>query len=349
MNYLYSESSTGKKTITLDFSEEIAPVVVGESHPKFDKINDIRMNGTLGDAPESEIRDILRYNSLNAWETEQSSAESVFRMSQIDGMNIDPDIASGLKKILNGYSPNKDEHIQAVLNFVELAEQNSSGIDITEFLRWAMKNGIHLTPDGMVVGYKSLLYVSPNNYDLYFRPGKMSNGDEPRGTAFDILPYDVDIFRPAHRGPGITDGQEWEGYIPMYVGATVEMPRDIVDSDGSTKCSVGLHVGTYEYAEQFNAHRSDNSMALVLVDPRDIVSVPDYAFDKYRVCRYKMIAQDLPGVLDPGMYIPDSYIPEVGSNDDPEPIAGFESDFVPEKKSGSVISALLRILKKVSS
>lgn len=93
------------------------------------------------------------------------------------------------------------------------------------------------------------------------------------------------------------------------------MPRDRVDSNGRVECSVGLHVGTYEYASGYVG----NMMLLVKVNPRDVVSVPDYDFSKLRSCRYTIIAADVPGVLDSKLYIDEEFAPVVSDDDFAKP------------------------------
>jgi hypothetical protein len=52
-------------------------------------------------------------------------------------------------------------------------------------------------------------------------------------------------------------------------------------------CSVGLHVGTYDYASNFTLNVLE-----VHVNPRDVVSVPtDSNWAKVRCCRYVVIKE----------------------------------------------------------
>jgi hypothetical protein len=65
------------------------------------------------------------------------------------------------------------------------------------------------------------------------------------------------------------------------------MARDLVNDDRNSACSVGLHVGTFGYAESFA-----EQMLVVLVDPADVVSVPtDSNAQKMRVCRLYVAAR----------------------------------------------------------
>ena len=65
------------------------------------------------------------------------------------------------------------------------------------------------------------------------------------------------------------------------VGAINEMPRNQVNDDPNAACSVGFHVGTFNYARGFGQETT-----IVKVDPADAVSVPhDHSCEKLRVRR----------------------------------------------------------------
>jgi hypothetical protein len=65
------------------------------------------------------------------------------------------------------------------------------------------------------------------------------------------------------------------------------MLRGLVDEDRDSACSVGLHVGTFGYAQRFS-----EQMLVVLVDPADVVSVPTHGdAEKRRVCRLFVAAR----------------------------------------------------------
>ena len=66
------------------------------------------------------------------------------------------------------------------------------------------------------------------------------------------------------------------------------MPRSEVDPNSDSYCSVGLHVGTWSYAQDY-ACASNRVMIKVLVHPRDVVMVPGDSNEKMRVCRYVIL------------------------------------------------------------
>lgn len=359
MKYRYTDNNLGSESIVLYFSDEDLPIVIASSHPKFYDLYDSLDSGDLDNMTEWDVKRLLRSNEestslVEDWtdDDDEISSSVYYTGVTLNGTPIPDEVNEGLNKLLSNFDSESEDQVQAIVNFLDLAEQSEHGIATGDFLRWAMRNGIVLTKEGMVVGYKSLIKVEEDDYDTYFGEATASNGDLVDLKR--VLPEGVEnVYRPSFQGPGITNGVEWEKYIPMFVGATVEMPADKVDSNGSVECSVGLHVGNYRYASMFNYRLAGNAMSLVLVDPRDIISVPDYDFDKYRVSRYRMIAEGVSGELDASLYLENTYEPvfeEPEPEPEPEldPIAGFEEDeVVQEFKKGSVLSRLMSHLGKM--
>jgi hypothetical protein len=73
-------------------------------------------------------------------------------------------------------------------------------------------------------------------------------------------------------------------------GSIIEMPRDQVAFNPNVHCSYGFHVGTYSYADGFYNSAEDRRIVICLIDPCDVVSVPnDCDCQKLRTWRYKVI------------------------------------------------------------
>jgi hypothetical protein len=68
----------------------------------------------------------------------------------------------------------------------------------------------------------------------------------------------------------------------IRMGHIVRMDRRKCDATPEKSCSRGLHVGNIN----FPIHHFGKLSIVVLVDPIDIVSVPEYDENKMRVCRY---------------------------------------------------------------
>ena len=83
---------------------------------------------------------------------------------------------------------------------------------------------------------------------------------------------------------------DWHsGKFDNRIGQTPSVPREEVDDNPNNACSSGLHVGNYEYASSFYCG-SDRQLLMVKVDPSDVVSVPTYACNKLRCCKYEVIS-----------------------------------------------------------
>ena len=70
-------------------------------------------------------------------------------------------------------------------------------------------------------------------------------------------------------------------------GKVIRMERDKVDSDPTQTCSHGLHICSWDYLKEF--HPDSSRLFEVLVDPKDVVAVPnDYNGTKCRCAAYKV-------------------------------------------------------------
>ena len=78
------------------------------------------------------------------------------------------------------------------------------------------------------------------------------------------------------------------GTIDNTPGVIVRMPRNQVDDNKENTCSHGLHVCSLAYL----AHFCGDRLIVVLVNPRDVVSIPiDYNNSKMRVCEYESYSE----------------------------------------------------------
>lgn len=133
--------------------------------------------------------------------------------------------------------------------FMEKVYQNPNRHSRESLFTWLADREFSITSNGDLVGYK---------------------GVADNGTSIGS-------------GPGIVNGVPMTGHLPNEVGSVLEMARSSVEHDPAVGCSVGLHVGTFDYAKGW----SRGKVLKVIVNPRDVVSVPtDCEFAKMRVCRY---------------------------------------------------------------
>lgn len=143
-----------------------------------------------------------------------------------------------------------------LINFYENIAANPEQHSREQLFTWLQATGgFTITDDGHFIAYK----------------GVRKNGAE---------------YESINRGKAIVDGEVFEGSIPNYIGAVVEMPRSEVVFDPQTHCSIGLHAGSWSYASGF----AQGAVLSVKVNPRDVVSVPnDHGYAKLRTCRYEVL------------------------------------------------------------
>jgi len=70
----------------------------------------------------------------------------------------------------------------------------------------------------------------------------------------------------------------------IEVGLPVVMDRKDCDADPAHDCSHGLHVGATKYVESFG--NGSTAILVCLVNPANVVAVPDYDHSKMRVAEY---------------------------------------------------------------
>lgn len=153
--------------------------------------------------------------------------------------------------IMDNYEAGTD--FEPLVNFLEKLANNPNQDSVEQLYGWiTATGGLTITYDGNIVGYKGVQTTSEG-------------------------------YRSINAGRAIVNGEEVTGTIPNDIDDTIEMPRSEVTFNPSVGCSVGLHVGTWEYASRWG----DGTTLEVEVNPRDVVSVPhDSGAQKMRVCRY---------------------------------------------------------------
>ncbi|MBF84544.1 MAG: hypothetical protein CL489_08725 [Acidobacteria bacterium] len=173
----------------------------------------------------------------------------------------------------------------------------------TEIKKWS-KNGVvirngQLTVHGKlmtgaVVDHIIQSFETGRDFDKYvnFYIKLLQNTDSD--SVRQLLPFmkhnDIDVDSDGNIIAWKMVDQDYKdhftGKMDNSVGAEPWMPReDVVDNPKKT-CEAGLHVCAKAYIGFF----SDSRIVKVLIDPANVVSVPnDYNGAKMRVCRYKVI------------------------------------------------------------
>lgn len=141
---------------------------------------------------------------------------------------------------------------EPLVKFFEKVAQNPSENSRKQLYTFINKNDLSLTPDGDLVAYKGVKWDAADK-----------------------------VHRSTTAGQAIVNGETYEGCIPNPIGGLVEMPRSEVRDNPHDHCSVGLHIATYDFAKSYG-----DTMLEVIVNPRDVVSVPHDSSQKVRCCRY---------------------------------------------------------------
>lgn len=176
-----------------------------------------------------------------------------------DGDTTQPGLSRQIVRFLD-----QGADVGPLVNFMEKIESNPSDHSRRQAWDWINQHDITVTPSGDIVTYKGVSRADDGGWESGFAGTATRNGE---------------LYNNRR--------------IPNAIGDTIEMARSSVADDPDTACSTGLHVGTFSYAQAY----AGGALLKVLVNPRDIVSVPrDGHGAKIRVCRYKVldtIAQEI--------------------------------------------------------
>lgn len=223
------------------------------SHPRWD---DIFRLVVVDDDPESalELFDVTRLlRRLVVSERVTVTYNAVL----FDNDPVHDALADHIVRLVN-----EGEDVTAWVKLLENIKQNPNPDSVKQLYRHLDSYNYTVTQDGMILAYKGV------------RTTKGYAGVPEEGVYYSTV-----------SGHAIVNGEDINGYVPQRIGDIVEMPRSEVTFDPNVTCSSGLHVADWGYAQTMG-----NTVLAVLVNPRDVVSVPtDYKDAKVRVCRYKVL------------------------------------------------------------
>lgn len=254
--FSFARSSDGTETVVLLGSQGVR--VVSDSHANYEAIRDALVGGGSDEAEIYELADAAA-----------KIVDTISRISDrvtlrrdtlyLDGDAVETRLTRHIVEMIKG----GDENYVGYVAFLENLQANPSRKSRKSLFKFLDKHDLIITEDGCFIGYKG---IATDGLSI-------SSGVEPVTVT-------------------LTDGtvEEHTGRIPNPVGATVEIPRTLVDPDRNAACSVGLHVGNYTYANNFS---TSGRFLTVKVNPRDVVSVPSDASDqKIRTCRYVILEEN---------------------------------------------------------
>ena len=197
---------------------------------------------------------------VNTGATIEDWSEGEFEMR--DGFLYygDEQVASQPTERIVGLIKGGHDH-KPMLAYLDNLYQNVSNRAVTESYNWCSHKGLPITEDGMMIGYKGV---------------KIHRGDTITGKNGDIK-----------------DGDHVDKYTGKTfrnnVGDTCSMNRRQVSDDCGQGCAAGLHVGTFDYANDWAGN--GGVVVLVKFNPSNIVSVPtDCEHQKMRVTEYEVVS-----------------------------------------------------------
>jgi hypothetical protein len=243
-------------TVTAFNADASEPLFVADSfHPHWDQI----LEG-------------LRVGDPNVWELFDISTGVMRRFAQItdriswngtdvlwDGDVFAEPVAKHLARVIREGSSAED--YTAFAKFVEKLQLNPDEHSRTQAYDWLASHEFQISPEGDVVGYKSV----NNRGDGLFESGFSSQKPGVPSAFVNGVPV-PELSR-----------------VPQRVGDVVSMPRSEVCHDPSLACERGLHVGTYKY---FGNGWNKDTLE-VHVNPMHLVSVPTHSHGaKVRVHQY---------------------------------------------------------------
>ena len=145
-----------------------------------------------------------------------------------------------------------------ITNFIARLQANPSANSVAELYTFLGYKNLPTTAEGKVLGYKGVqsdYWSTTGNADTIVVQGKTNERHQ----------------------------------ILNEVGATIEVARRCVDDNKDNHCSFGLHIGSYDYANEWAGE--DGRLLVVEFDPADAVSVPtDCNFQKLRVSKYNVVS-----------------------------------------------------------
>lgn len=222
--------------------------VAHSSHPNFDRI----LEGVFdGDESVVDLFDVAQA-AATRFERLTERVTTANGKLYLDGVEVNNSLSNQVVRFLK----EGVEDWVPLVNFFENVQSNPNEHSREQLYDWLnATGGFTITEEGWIIGYKGVKRTE-------------------------------DGFTSVFTGKAIVNGEVHEGHIPNFPGAVVTMPRDEVIFDPAVGCHQGLHVGTYEYAENF----AKGALLEVHVNPRDVVSVPtENGWAKMRVCRYSVV------------------------------------------------------------
>lgn len=271
-------TSNGHRNILVVDPALPQPLATSDDHPNFDRI----LAAVTAGEDAQVIADLFDTAKVAAEKFDHLSERVTVRGGRVyfDGDEVDDALTQQVVR----FAAEGVEDWKPLVAFYEKLQTNPLRHSREQLYSFLRAHDFTITPSGDLIAYKGV------------------SGDSNGG------------YQSGSSGHAIRNGEDINGYIPNAVGDVIEMPRSEVVHDPGAHCSVGLHVGTFDYAQSY-AH---GAMLKVEVNPRDVVSVPHNAGGgKVRVCRYRVleiIGEPVASVIDGGYQIGDRVVDAEGDH-----------------------------------
>lgn len=227
--------------------------------------------------------DVLNANSKS--HANFNSIKDAILLAHSDEENVDPGIFDLQTAVSQNFEKVSDRFsVRDGVIYVDLEPMNNA---LSDHVLRALNDGSDFEP---LVKFYDNIEANPNEHSREQLFNWLAAHEFTINSEGFILGYkgvsgevDADEWRSISSGRAFVNGVEHVGTIPQTTGDVVEMPRTDVAHDPNVACHTGLHVGTWDYASGF----SRGTVLEVIVNPRDVVSVPsDCGAQKMRTCRY---------------------------------------------------------------
>lgn len=278
--------------------------------------NDDKFKDFIALASNNDIQGVRKLFDIDGLKTEQeekklaiiladdrfyTDGESVFRK----GINLSiPEV------VLNRFVESYDDvdEFNKVDNFWFRCAMNPNANSRESLYNFLSKNDIRLTPSGFMITYRWVVSLDSKvelpfgiNYSLidgldsyleelhstYKRWKKSKSKIFIDSTGKMVSKGGVCTYEqllqnlPSDRDMEYTD--QHTKTMSIFMGNPVSIQRELCDPNHSKACSKGLHVAGLSWAKN---NKFGDTKIVALVDPMNIVSVPNYDAGKMRTCEY---------------------------------------------------------------
>ncbi len=202
-----------------------------------------------------------------------------------------------VRSLLKAGSKNRD----LLLELIDVKERvEKDGFSVTldefgsisqiEFEGFELHSSLFKRVKSIIYEQESTIYIKNFIKNLHENPSETSRKELYGFLENNDLPLTNDGYFLAYK---FVNNDYFDSYTGVThknnLGSTIEMPREDVDSDRDTTCSVGLHFCSYDYVSEVE---SGKRLLILCINPKDVVSIPsDYNQSKGRCCRYSVVGE----------------------------------------------------------